>query len=99
MDFWRRLARVSRKDKILNYVIRVKICLQNSVLDCLKTKLIWYGHIQRMADNRWPKQVLEWLPPGRRQVGRPRVRWIGGIQDAVADRGLEGGHRMDREEW
>jgi hypothetical protein len=36
-------------------------------MDDIKTK----QHIRRMADNRWSKQVLEWMPPGRRKtIGR-----------------------------
>jgi hypothetical protein len=35
---------------------RLKVGLQSTVLDDVKTKhLIWYGHVQRMADNRWLK--------------------------------------------
>jgi hypothetical protein len=58
------LARVSRKDKIPNHVIRVKTGLQNYILNDIKT--ILHGHVQRVADNRWSREVLEWIPPGRR---------------------------------
>jgi hypothetical protein len=36
------------------------------------------------------------MSPGRRKTGRPRVRWIKGIQDAVAERGVEGGQLKNR---
>jgi len=39
-----------------------------SVLDDIKTKqLKWYGHVQRMEEERLPKKVMKWSPPGRRK--------------------------------
>jgi hypothetical protein len=40
---------------------------------------------------------MEWMSPGRRKRRRSRVIWIKGIKNAVP--GVEGGKRMDREEW
>ena len=46
MDFWRRLARISRKDNIRNTIIKQKMNVTRSLLDDIKTKqLKWYGHI------------------------------------------------------
>jgi len=51
IDFWRRSARISRKDKIRNIIIKQKINIVRSLLDYLKTKqLQWYGHVQRMEE-------------------------------------------------
>jgi hypothetical protein len=38
MDFWRRSARISRKDKIRNTIIRQKINVARSLLEKVKTK-------------------------------------------------------------
>jgi hypothetical protein len=47
MDFWRRSARISRKEKIRNTVIKQKMKVERSLLDDIKTKqLQWYGHVQ-----------------------------------------------------
>jgi hypothetical protein len=44
MDFWRRSARISRKDKIRNNVIKKKMNVTRSLLDDIKIKqLQWYG--------------------------------------------------------
>jgi hypothetical protein len=37
------------------------------------------------------------MPPGRKTTGRPRERWIEGVQDATAERELEVG-QWNREE-
>jgi hypothetical protein len=38
MDFWRRSARISRKDKIRNNIIKQKMNVTRSLLDDIKTK-------------------------------------------------------------
>jgi len=66
MDFWRRSARISRKDKIRKTIIKQKMNGARSLLDDVKTKqLQWYGHVQRMEEGRLPKEVMKWSPPER----------------------------------
>jgi hypothetical protein len=94
MDFWRRTARISRKDKIRNTIIKQKMNVTRSLLDDIKTKqLQWYGHVQRMEDGRLPKEVLRWRPLGRRKRGRPKLTWTEGIKGLMGEKGF-----MD-EDW
>jgi len=46
-------------------------------------RLRWFGHIQRMEENRIPKSVLYMNLGTRRLRGRPRNRW----QDKVREDG------------
>jgi hypothetical protein len=39
------------------------------------------------------------MPPGRKKVGRQRVRRMKGIHDAMAERGPEEEEWMGTEEW
>ena len=74
MDFWRHSARISRKEKIRNNVIKQKMNVTRSLLEDIKSKqLKWYGHVQRMEEGRLPKEVMKWSPPGRRKRGRPKL--------------------------
>jgi hypothetical protein len=74
MDFWRRSARISRKDKIRYSTIKQVKNVTRSLLDYIKTKqLRFYGHVQRMEEGRLPKEVLKWRPPGRRKRGSPKL--------------------------
>jgi hypothetical protein len=58
-DCWRRSARISRKYKIRNTVIKQRMNVTRSLLDDIKTKqLQWYGHVQRMEGGRLPKEVI-----------------------------------------
>ena len=51
-------------------------------------RLCWFGHVQRMEENRIPKKVLSMNLETTRLRGSPRNRW----QDEVSDDGrLVGG--------
>ena len=54
-----------------------------------KKKLQWYGHVKRMAKDRIPKLIMEWIPTERRKRGHPRKTWTEGVQAAKATRNLE----------
>jgi hypothetical protein len=45
------------------------------------TRLRWAGHIVRMQDNLPCKKITLDKPEGRRQVGRPNLRWMDGWRD------------------
>jgi len=62
-----------------------------SLLDDIKTKqLQWYGHVQRMAEGRLPKEVMKCSPPGRRKRGRPKLTWAEGITGLIGRKGING---------
>ena len=97
MDFWRRSARISRKDKIRNNIIKQKM---NVTIDDIKTKqLQWYGHVQRMEEGRLPKEVMKWRPPGRRKRGGPKLTWAEGIRGLMGEKGLMEEDWNDRSNW
>ena len=69
MDFWRRSARISRKGKIRNNIIKQKMNVTGSLLGDIKTKqLKWYGHIQRMEEGRLSKKSYEMEPTRKKKT-------------------------------
>ena len=41
-----------------------------------KLKWCWAGHVARITDNRWTKQITEWISlDGKRDKARPKMRW------------------------
>jgi hypothetical protein len=73
MDFWRRSARKSRKEKVRNGTIREIMEVGKNILVVIEEKrLQWFGHVKRMPGNRLPLKILEWEPEGTR---REMDRW------------------------
>ena len=61
MDFWRRSARISRRDKIRNSVIKQKMNVQNSIIDFIKNKQVkWYGHVKRQISEKSIRMGSTW---------------------------------------
>jgi hypothetical protein len=60
MDFWRRFARTSRKDKIRNNISKQEMNVTKYLLEDIKTKqLQLYGYVQRIEEGRLPKEVMK----------------------------------------
>jgi hypothetical protein len=100
MDFWRRSARKSRKEKVRNGTIREIMDVGKNILEIIEEKrLRWSGHVKRMPGNRLPLNILEWEPEGTRRKGRPKERWIDGIRRSITTRGLAEEDTRDRDRW
>jgi hypothetical protein len=71
----------------------------NGKQDIIKKKrLQWYGHVERMPENRIPKLIMEWIPQERRKRGRPRKTWMEEVQSAMTTRNLEPGQWRNGEQ-
>ena len=76
MKFWRRSARISRKDKIKDNIIKQKMNVTRSLLDDIKTKqLLWYGHVQRMEEGRLPKKLWNGVHQEENEVDQNLPVW------------------------
>jgi len=71
----RHLLGITKLDKEKNQCIGQKTGAQNIVKEIKQYQEKWLQHVQRMDTNRIPKQVLQYQPKGRRNIGRPRKRW------------------------
>jgi hypothetical protein len=75
MKFLRHLQGITKLDKEKNESIRRKTGAQNIVKEIKQYQQKWRQHVQRMDENRLPRQALHYRPNGQRNVGRPKKRW------------------------
>jgi hypothetical protein len=54
---------------------------RNIVTTVKVRRLEWVGHIVRMSDDRTVKKVFLEKPDGRREAGRPKLRWLYRIEN------------------
>jgi hypothetical protein len=54
-----------------------------------------------MDDKRTPKRILQWKPIGTRTGGRPRKRWIAGIEEDLLIMGVRRWRKQceEKAEW
>ena len=85
----------------MNYELNELIGYAEIVRFIKSRKIAWLGHVMRMDDKRTPKWILQWKPIGTRTRGRPRKRWIAGIEEDVQIMGVRRWRkqREERAEW
>ena len=77
---------------LFSVTIRQQIGLEETIVkEIEQNQLIWYGHVQRMAEGRLPKITLEWMPKQTRARGRPKEHWMEGIRKAMNEINLNEG--------
>ena len=70
MDVLRRSAKTSRMERTKNESIKeiIGVKEQPDIIDIIeKKRLQWYGHVNRMPEERIPKLIMEWIPLERRK--------------------------------
>jgi len=76
--------------------------LKNQLQETIRLNILrWFGHVQRMEENRIPKRVLYMNLGTVRLRGRPRNRWQDEVREDGRIIGKEGwqGKVHNREEW
>ena len=89
MDIPKGLLGIRRMDKIPNAWIR-QLCGVTKVVDekIDEGALRWFGHVERMENNRISKRVYVGECAGSRSLGSPRKTWIDTVKDCLQKRGV-----------
>ena len=73
-----------------------QIGLEETILkEIEQNQLTWYGHVQRMAEERLSKIALKWMPKQKRARGRTKENWMEGIKKTMNERNLNEGQWED----
>lgn len=58
MNFWRRCGRLTKTEKVRDAVIMDGMRININIIDTINDKrLSWFGYLQRMPEERWPKKI------------------------------------------
>ncbi|KAJ4442157.1 hypothetical protein ANN_12023 [Periplaneta americana] len=83
MRFMRRTAGCSLLEHRKNVDTLQELKMDPIVNFVQQYRLQWKKHVERMDRTRWPKQILTYVPGGKRKLGRPRKRWHETVTDPV----------------
>ncbi|PSN36364.1 hypothetical protein C0J52_22873, partial [Blattella germanica] len=73
-----------------------------NIITLIKAKIIeWIGHVSRMDGGRSIKKIFEGKFEGRRDRGRPRLRWRDCVERDLCSLGVRNWRRKteNRNEW
>jgi hypothetical protein len=75
-----------------------------SIIRMIKSKRVrWAGHVARKGEKRNAYRILVGKPEGKRQLGRPRRRWVDNIKIDLREIGWDGIDWIDltqhRDQW
>ena len=80
MRFLRRFEGVTLFNKVRSSEIQKSLNIEPLLLRIERSQLRWFGHVNKMPQERLPKQALLARANGKRPVGRPRTRWTDYIE-------------------
>lgn len=72
------------------------------IVTSVKTqRLRWAGHLARMENERAPAVLFRNIPQGQRARGRPKARWVDGVQEDLRTLGVSNwqSRAQNRTDW
>ena len=103
MGMLRSILGVRWDDFIRNDDIRDRLCQTPVSLKLRKARLKWFGHMERMGEERQLKRIMRARVQGGRPRGRPRTRWRDVLRRDLEGSGLSceeaAAEARDRDRW
>ena len=104
MGCLRNICGVRRVDRISNVEIRRRCGKNVGVGERMDRGVLrWFGHVERMGEERLARRVYDSDVRGLRGRGRPRKCWIDGVREVLERKGLDIQEArvcvQDRSEW
>ena len=76
-------------DRVRNEEVRRRAGIERALASRADQRVLrWFGHVERMDQYRMARRVLMTEVSGGRVRGRPRLRWMNGVEVALGNRGM-----------
>ena len=104
MKCLRSMTGVSQWDRVRNEVGRAKTGVRRELATRVDMNVLrWFGHTERMDNERLLKKVMNAKVDGRSARGRPRFGWVDGVKRPLNDKRMDvrdaSERARDRNEW
>ena len=91
-------------NRVRNEEVRRRVQVEKQLSERVDQSVLrWFGHMERMDEERMVKRVMNADVEGNRGRGRPRLGWMDGVRKALRARDMtvEQGRQsaVDRREW
>ena len=84
------MTSVSRLDRVRNEVVRARTGVRRELAARIDMNVLrWFGHVERMDNERLLRKVMNAKVDGRSASGRPRFGWMDGVKRALNDRQMD----------
>ena len=95
---------VSRFNRVRNEVVRARTGVRRELAARIDMNVLrWFGHVERMDNERMLKKVINAKVDGKSARGKPRFGWMDRVKRALNDRRMdvrEASERArNRNEW
>ena len=89
MKCLRSMIGVTRMDRVRNERVRERTGVMCDLAGRADESVLrWFGHVERMNDERLTKRVMNSCMIGNRPRGRPKYGWMDGVKRALNARGM-----------
>ena len=99
MSMIRWMCGVKLNDRKKSEELRELLGLEPVSLMIKKSRLRWFGHVERKDDNDWVKRCITWEVEGIRPRGRPKKTWWNCVKNDMESLGLFQKDVQSRNKW
>ena len=72
-----------REERVRKETVRESVGVKPMMNKVDAARLRWWGHLERMQEERVASRRWRWRPEGVRPRGRPRKRWRDTVEDSL----------------
>ena len=99
MSMIRWMCGVKLNERMKSEELRELLGVESVNLMIKKSRLRWFGHVERNDDNDWVKRCITWEVERIRQRGRQKKTWWDCVKNDIESLGLSQKDAQSRNKW